>query len=50
MSKKQELIRLQRIPGREELFDLFRQVSEKIRRDKDEHCIQASLVNRRVSH
>ncbi|MGD0152258.1 MAG: hypothetical protein ABSC17_00635 [Thermacetogeniaceae bacterium] len=34
MSKKQEQIRLQRLPGRGSLFDLFRQVSEKIRRDK----------------
>lgn len=34
MSKKQEQIRLQRLPGREALFDLFRQVSGKIRRDK----------------
>jgi hypothetical protein len=30
-----EVIRLQRLPGREGLFDLFRQVREKIRRDKE---------------
>jgi hypothetical protein len=29
------LVRLQRIPRREQLFDLFRQVREKIRRDKE---------------
>jgi hypothetical protein len=35
MGRSRELIRLQRLPGREELFDLFRQVREKIRRDKE---------------
>jgi hypothetical protein len=35
MSRSREAIRLQRLPGREELFDLFRQVREKIRRHKE---------------
>jgi hypothetical protein len=35
MSRSRELIRLQRLSGREELFDLLRQVREKIRRDKE---------------
>jgi hypothetical protein len=34
MSRPREAVRLQRIPGREGLFDLFRQVREKIRREK----------------
>jgi hypothetical protein len=35
MSRSREVIRLQRLAGRGELFDLFRQVREKIRRDKE---------------
>jgi hypothetical protein len=34
MGRSRELIRLRRLQGREGLFDLFRQVREKIRRDK----------------
>lgn len=34
MNREKELIRLQRLSGRGEIFDLFRQVSEQIRRDK----------------
>jgi hypothetical protein len=34
MSKKQETIRFQRIPGREEMFDLFRQVRARVRRER----------------
>jgi hypothetical protein len=34
VKREQEMIRIRKIRGREEVFDLFRQVTEKIRRER----------------